>query len=275
MENALLVGLSRQVVLGHELDTIANNIANIDTTGYKADATVFSEFLTSHASDQNFNGNDRRVSYVQDRQTYINMAPGALERTGNPLDVAIDGDAYFTVQTARGTRYTRNGAFQINGAGQLVTSNGDQVIGTGGPITFQNTDHDIVISGSGIITVREGNATIDSQRGTLALATFANPQVLQKDGASTFMAPAGVDGHSGAGRRQRGARHDREIERQWRRRHGADDRDHPQLYRRRQYPVAGGRPAQKRPAAIVGDADRLVGRFACGSRVWGLRFGGM
>jgi flagellar basal-body rod protein FlgF len=192
MENALLVGLSRQVVLGHELDTIANNIANIDTTGYKADATVFSEFLTSHASDQNFNGNDRRVSYVQDRQTYINMAPGALERTGAPLDVAIDGDAYFTVQTARGTRYTRNGAFQINGAGQLVTSNGDQVIGASGPITFQNTDHDIVISGSGIITVREGNATTDSQRGTLALATFANPQALQKDSASTFMAPANV-----------------------------------------------------------------------------------
>ena len=121
------------------------------------------------------------------------MAPGAIERTGNPLDVAIDGNAYLVVQTARGQRYTRNGAFQINGAGQLVTSNGDQVLGTSGPITFQNTDHDIVISGSGIITVREGNATIDSQRGTLQLASFDNPQALQKDGASTFVAPAGVN----------------------------------------------------------------------------------
>ncbi len=192
MENALLVGLSRQMSLGNELDTIANNIANIDTTGYKSDNTVFSEFLMPGASDQSFNGRDRRVSFVQDRATFIDMAPGALQRTGGPLDVAIDGNAYFTVQTQRGQRYTRNGAFQINGAGQLVTSNGDQVVGSNGPITFQNTDHDIVISSSGIITVREGNATIDSQRGTLQLASFANPQALQKDGASTFMAPQGV-----------------------------------------------------------------------------------
>jgi flagellar basal-body rod protein FlgF len=192
MENALLVGLSRQMVLGNELDTIANNIANINTTGYKADATVFSEFLTSHASDQNFNGNDRHVSFVQDRQTYIDMAPGALERTGSPLDLAIDGKAYFTVQTARGMRYTRNGAFQINAAGQLVTLSRDQVVGSSGPITFQNTDHDIVVSGSGIITVREGNSTADTPRGTLQLASFDNPQALQKDGASTFMAPPSV-----------------------------------------------------------------------------------
>ncbi len=192
MENALLVGLSRQMSLGDQLDNIANNIANIDTTGFKADNTVFSEFLMPRASDQNFNGRDRRVSFVQDRTTYINMAPGALERTGNPLDVAVDGNAYFVVQTARGQRYTRNGAFQVNGAGQLVTSNGDQVLGSSGPITFQSTDHDIVISSSGIITVREGNATIDSQRGNLQLASFANPQALQKDGASTFKAPPGV-----------------------------------------------------------------------------------
>ena len=193
MENALLVGLSRQMSLGDELDMISNNVANIDTTGYKADSTVFSEFLMPRASDQNFNGPDRRVSFVQDRTTFIDMAPGALQHTGNPLDVAIDGNGYFTVQTPRGQRYTRNGAFQINGVGQLVTSSGDQVIGSNGPITFQSTDHDIVISSSGIITVREGNATIDSQRGTLQLASFANPQALQKDGASTFMAPPGVN----------------------------------------------------------------------------------
>jgi flagellar basal-body rod protein FlgF len=192
MENALLVGLSRQMSLGNELDMIANNIANIDTTGFKADNTVFSEFLMPGASDQNFNGRDRRVSFVQDRTTFIDMAPGALQNTGSPLDIAIDGNAYFTVQTARGQRYTRNGAFQVNAAGQLVTSNGDQVLGANGPIVFQNTDHDIVISASGIITVREGNSTIDSQRGTLQLASFANPQSLQKDGASTFMPPPGV-----------------------------------------------------------------------------------
>jgi flagellar basal-body rod protein FlgF len=193
MENALLVGLSRQVALEHQLDMIANNIANVNTTGFKADETVFGEYLQSHASDQTFNGRDRRVDFVEDRTSYVDMATGAIERTGNPLDVAIDGNAYFVVQTPRGQRYTRNGAFQINGAGQLVTSNGDAVMGSAGPITFQNTDHDIVISGSGLITVREGTATADSQRGTLQLASFPNPQVLQKDGASSFAAPAGVN----------------------------------------------------------------------------------
>ena len=192
MENTLLVGLSRQVALGQELDMIANNVANINTNGYKADKTLFSEFLAPRAADQTFSGRDRQVSFVEDRGTFIDMAPGALERTGNPLDVAIDGNAYLVVQTPRGQRYTRNGALQINGAGQLVTGNGDLVLGNGGPITFQNIDHDIVISGSGMITVREGNATIDSQRGTLQLASFANPQLLQKDGSSTFTAPAGV-----------------------------------------------------------------------------------
>jgi flagellar basal-body rod protein FlgF len=192
MENALLIGLSRQVALGHELDMIANNIANVDTTGYKADKTVFGDFLASHASDQNFNGKDRQVNFVEDRATYVDMAPGSLQHTGNPLDLTIDGNAYFVVQTPRGQRYTRNGAFQVNGAGQLVTSNGDQVLGTGGPITFQNLDHDIVVSSSGIVTVREGNSTVDTPRGTLQLASFANPQVLQKDGASTFTAPPGV-----------------------------------------------------------------------------------
>lgn len=192
MENALLIGLSRQNVLGHELDTIANNIANIDTTGFKADKNVFGQYLQSNASDENFNGRDRQVNFVNDRTGYIDMAPGAIERTGSPLDVAIDGNAFFVVQTSRGLRYTRNGAFQINGAGQLVTSNGDTVMGQSGPITFQSTDHNVTISLSGIVTVQEGNSTIDAQRGTLQLASFANPQVLQKEGASSFMAPPSV-----------------------------------------------------------------------------------
>jgi len=66
------------------------------------------------------------------------------------------------------------------------------VIGDSGPIVFQSTDHDVTISRTGIITVREGNSTADSPRGTLQLVSFAQPQLLQKDGGSTFEAPAGV-----------------------------------------------------------------------------------
>ncbi len=193
MENALLIGLSRQMALGHELDIIANNIANIDTTGYKADKAEFSQFLMPRARDDQFTGSDRRLNFVQDRATWIDFSPGAIQHTGNPLDVAIDGNAYLAVQTPRGQRYTRNGALSINAAGQLVTGDGYQVLGDAGPITFQASDNDVIISSNGIITVREGASTQDAQRGRLQLASFDKPQLLQKDGGSTFMAPAGVN----------------------------------------------------------------------------------
>jgi len=192
MENALLVGLSRQVALSHELDIIANNIANINTTGFKADNASFSEFLTPRASDGDFSGSDKHVSFVQDRASWIDLAPGAIERTGDPLNVAIDGPGYLVEQTANGTRYTRNGALSLNGTGQLVTSDGNPVLGASGPITLQQGDHDVSISPSGIITVREGTSTADSPRGKLQLVSFNQPSQLQKDGGSTFMAPNGV-----------------------------------------------------------------------------------
>jgi flagellar basal-body rod protein FlgF len=194
MENALLVGLSRQMALMHELDTVANNIANMNTTGFKADNALFAQYLMPRASDQTFTGQDRRIDFVQDRATWIDMSPGSVQHTGNPLDVAIEGNAFLVVQNAQGQqRYTRNGALSINATGELVTSNGEQVASTSGPITFQQGDHDIVISSSGIITVRQGNSTADTVRGTLQLVTFDNPRQLQKDGGSNFTAPNGVN----------------------------------------------------------------------------------
>jgi|HubBroStandDraft_2_1064218.scaffolds.fasta_scaffold287732_2 flagellar basal-body rod protein FlgF len=194
MENALLVGLSRQMALMHELDIVANNVANINTTGYKADNTLFSEYLMPRASDQSFTGRDRRVDFVQDRASWVDMSPGAVERTGNPLDVALQGNAFLVVQNAQGqTRYTRNGALSINAAGQLVTLTGDQVVGSAGPITFQATDHDIVISSAGNISVRQGNSTADTPRGTLSLVTVDQPQRLEKAGSADFTVPNGVN----------------------------------------------------------------------------------
>ena len=181
MQNALLIGLSRQVALSRELDVVANNIANMNTTGFKADGSLFEEYLNSAARAA-----DTRVSFVRDRATWIDMSAGALERTGNALDVAINGDGFFAVQTQRGVRYTRSGSFQINPSGQLVTAQGDPVLGDGGPITFQPTDRQISISPDGTISVREGNSKADSQRGKLRLVSFANPRQLQKDGNGTF-----------------------------------------------------------------------------------------
>jgi flagellar basal-body rod protein FlgF len=90
MENTLLIGLSRQIALQRELDVVANNVANMNTTGYKADGAIFEEYLMPKAQAAGFQGADRRVSYVQDRATWRDFAAGPIRPTGNPLDVAID-----------------------------------------------------------------------------------------------------------------------------------------------------------------------------------------
>jgi flagellar basal-body rod protein FlgF len=192
MENTLLVGLSRQTLLERQLDVVANNIANVNTTGYKADSSLFEEFLTSGAHEDNFVGADRRVSYVQDRATYRDFSQGAADQTKNPLDLAIDGSGFLVVQTPAGERYTRDGGLQLNNQGQLVTVAGNPVLGASGPIVFQPTDHDINVTPDGTITVVEGTSTVDSVRGKLRLVSFADAQKLLKEGANLYAAGEGA-----------------------------------------------------------------------------------
>ena len=165
MENALLIGLSRQVTLERQLDVVANNVANVNTNGFKADKSLFQEYLMPGAHEDNFVGSDRRESYVEDRGTYRDFSQGAAQQTKNPLDVAIQGNGFLVVQTAAGERYTRDGGLQLNNQGQLVTEEGDQVLGTAGPITFQPTDHDVNIAPDGTVTVQEGTNRTDALRG--------------------------------------------------------------------------------------------------------------
>jgi flagellar basal-body rod protein FlgF len=194
MENTLLIGLSRQMVLERQMDVVANNVANVNTNGFKADNSMFEQYLMPVARENRFNPQDRQVSFVNDRGTWRDMGPGSLEMTNNPLDVAIDGNGFLAVQTAGGERYTRNGALQINAQGQLVTADGNVVLGDNGPITFQQTDHDVAITPDGRITVIEGASANNNEttRGTLRVVSFAQPQLLQKEGNSLYSAPAGV-----------------------------------------------------------------------------------
>ena len=191
MENMLLIGLSRQMTLERQMDAVANNVANVNTTGYKADKSLFQEYLTSGAHQDNFSGRDRRVSYVVDRATWHDFAQGAAEPTKNPLDVAIDGKAFLVVQTPGGERYTRDGSLQINSQGQLVTASGNPVLGTSGPIVFQPTDKQINITADGTVSVLEGVNRIDSIRGKLRLVSFAQAQKLVKEGANLYASGAG------------------------------------------------------------------------------------
>jgi flagellar basal-body rod protein FlgF len=192
MENALLIGLSRQTVLERQLDVVANNIANVDTTGFKADQSLFQEYLSPGAHEDNFMGRDRRESYVQDRGTYRDFSQGPIEQTKNPMDVAIQGNGFLVVQTAAGERYTRDGGLTLNTQGQLVTASGDQVLGTAGPIVFQPTDHDVNIASDGTITVQEGTNRTDALRGKLRLVSFADAQRLLKQGSNLYSAADGA-----------------------------------------------------------------------------------
>ena len=192
MENTLLVGLSRQVVLERQMDVVANNVANINTNGFKADRSLFEEYLRSPAHEDNFVRSDRRVSFVQDRGTFKDFSAGNTELTKNPLDVAIDGKAFLAIQTPAGERYTRDGNLQINNQGQLVTQGGYPVLGTSGPIVFQPTDKEITIAADGNVTVLEGTGRVDSVRGKLRLVSFADAQKLVKEGSNLYSAGPGV-----------------------------------------------------------------------------------
>src|SRR5204863_6009732 len=163
MENVLLIGLSRQTALQRELDVVANNIANVNTTGFKADGAVFAEFLQTRGNAEQFAAPDRLMSLVHDRMSWHDMSQGTVQQTGGPLDVAIDGEGMLVVQTAGGERYTRNGALQLNNLGELVTLAGDKVLGENGPIVLQLTDRDIAITKNGAIKGR-GGTRLNSDR---------------------------------------------------------------------------------------------------------------
>ncbi|MEQ8656344.1 MAG: flagellar basal-body rod protein FlgF [Hyphomicrobiales bacterium] len=188
MMNAQLVGLSREVALRRELDVIANNLANMNTTGFQAERVAFEDYLMPRAEASAFQHRDHDVAFVQDWATYRDTQPGAREMTGNELDIALSPGGYLTVETPQGIRYTRDGALQINDQGQLVTHSGHPVISLGGtPILFTPADSDITIGGSGQITTNAGG------RGTLQLVSFPSEQALEKVGANLFAAPEAAD----------------------------------------------------------------------------------
>lgn len=187
MENALLIGLSRQMTLRRELDTIANNVANVNTAGYKADQLLFEDYLMPTARIDTFRTGDRSLHYVIDPRTVTNHQTGTIDQTGAPLDLALQGDGFFAVQTARGERYTRAGSFQLDAQGQLTTPSGEPVLTEGGPITFSPQDRDIAIGADGTITTSQG------VRGRLRVVRFDRTDALTKEAGTLFAAPQGVN----------------------------------------------------------------------------------
>ena len=173
------------------LELLANNLANVETGGFKADREFYSLYSSADAGADARNGQVTTLPVIQSQWT--DLRQGDLKTTGNPLDVAIEGEGYLTVQTPAGDRYTRNGALQINAQGQLVNNQGMPVVGDNGPIVFQPGDRNVIISKDGRVSVNEGaNDKTEGVRGKLRLVSFAQPQNLLKDGANTFATPAGM-----------------------------------------------------------------------------------
>lgn len=165
------------------LDTIANNLANASTPGYRAERNSFSSVLADHGSGSALN---RAINnYGVLGGTALDLTQGALQKTGNDLDVAVEGTAFFAVQTATGTVYTRNGSFQVSGTGQLVTSNGDPVLGDKGPMTM--IPGPVSISTDG--TISSNGAVM----GKLKLVDFQPGTAMSSLGHNYYAAPAGTE----------------------------------------------------------------------------------
>ncbi len=179
METTTYIALSSQGALRREMNAIAHNMANMNTTGFKAERMMFVDHLQRSRSGDFIA--DQRLSFVRDVASFRDTTEGPLEQTGNTLDVAIHGDGFFAVQTPGGERYTRSGNFRLDNGGQLVTQDGLPVLSdAGAPIFFAPEDANITISGDGTVSTENG------QLGKLRVVTFDNPQDMQNLGGSLY-----------------------------------------------------------------------------------------
>ncbi len=196
MNEGLYIAASGGTKQLKKLDLISNNIANINTQGFKRDMLLYEEARPSFqqtswdGSDtinlNPFHGSDPAVSYVQVTQSLTDFAQGSLIKTDSPLDVAIEGEGFFAVNTPTGIRYTRNGNFHLDGLGQLVDKQGN--------IIMTQSDEPILIPfGTKQITINQdgsifGGAEFDQDAlGQLKIVNFNNLQALKKEGEGFYI----------------------------------------------------------------------------------------
>src|SRR5271168_4898783 len=127
MDNATSITLSRLVAQSRSMEVIASNLANMSTPGYRAERVVFADWLAPQTGSKIARG-DSQLAFTQDRATYRERAEGTLTQTGNPLDIALSGDGYFTVATANGTRLTRAGRFTLQADGTISDEAGNALL---------------------------------------------------------------------------------------------------------------------------------------------------
>lgn len=181
MDSSMMIGLSRQMTLRRSMDIAANNIANANTTGFKVEQPLLED--TAPRAAETTDGADD-ISYVQDWGVMRDFRDGALERTERPLDFAIEGEGFFTVEGEDGLLYTRDGRFTTDAQGQLSTADGKAVLDEGGAPIFLD------VYGSEPVVTRQGAVTVDGvEIARLGVARFEDLSVLEKTGEGRFRAP--------------------------------------------------------------------------------------
>lgn len=180
MENSIYIGLSAQVALHGKMSIIANNVANVNTPGFRAQNMVFDEYVHKAASADKRNMKEN-ISMVLDYGQYQMTDPGPIKLTGNSLDVALVGPGFFGIQTPEGVQYTRAGNFSLTPDGTIVNARGLPVASQGGGSISVPTDaKNIYIDNKGLVS------TDDSQVGALMVVEFENQQRLDPAGNGLY-----------------------------------------------------------------------------------------
>jgi flagellar basal-body rod protein FlgF len=194
MDNTTYIALSRQQALWNQLEVVANNLANVNTTGFKGSDTLFSQYVfKSRGDDRTFKD---KVAFTHDFGLVRNLAQGTFNYTGNTLDLALQGEGYFVVQKIDNGQlsgedlYTRAGAFTVNADSQLVTQSGQAVLGTDGqPIVIPPNAGEITIQGDGAIKSRASGETGTIRTlGTLRVVRFESERELKAVDGTAFSA---------------------------------------------------------------------------------------
>lgn len=184
MDNTKYIALSRQMGLWKQMDIVSNNMANMNTSGYKQDDAIFSSYLVKTKEAEGFG--KVPVYFTQDFGSFQDFQEGAIVQTGNALDVALKGDSFFSIETPYGERYTKKGQFSLDADGKLVTMDGDTVLSENNePFFFAPGENQINITENGEVETENGIV------GRLKLVKFADNQKLLKVANTMFENVAG------------------------------------------------------------------------------------
>jgi flagellar basal-body rod protein FlgG len=180
MNSGMYAAVSGNLAAMRRLDVISNNLANVNTPGYKKDKMSFEGLLASNVNPPAVPQSTTADPILQKENMYIDFAAGTVTQSGNPLDLALDGDGFFAVTTPDGTAYTRQGNFRTSADGTLVTVDGYPVQGANGA--------EIRVQGSRIEIDAKGGISVDgTQAGAVSVVHFEKPYALTKSGSALFV----------------------------------------------------------------------------------------